>query len=87
MDKQDEVLYVFGYAIEQECNNFAINQMIESDFILLKDANFKPTENVRIQRGEAKELYTIKNSCKEKYNDFYSKKLNDIIEKFIKSNA
>ncbi len=85
--KIEEVLHVFAYRIEQECESFAISQMLEADFILLSDANFKKTADVAIQKGTERKLHTIKDSSKDKYYDFYNQKLENIVEKFIKYNA
>jgi len=85
--KQELVIHTIGYVIDQECRSFALNQMLDSDFILLTDANGKQTEEVCVRRGDDKQFQTVKRSSREKYNDFYDKKLNDIVEKFIKTNA
>ncbi len=85
--KQEQVILTLGYMIHEECKSFAINQMMDSDFILLSDANFKETEEVRVTRGDEKMMQTIKRSSREKYNDFYDKKLQDTLDKFLKSNA
>lgn len=87
MTKAEEAIMTFGYVLHEECKNFAINQMVESDFILLSDANFKETAGVSITRGNERQFYTIKRSSREKYTEFYDKKLEDIIEKFMKPNA
>lgn len=78
---------VFFSAIHEVCSDFAINNMQENDFILINDAK-EIIEDVKVQRGEdSSNGYTIKRSCKEKYNDFYNKKLEHIIEKFLKEHA
>ena len=51
------------------------------------DAYGKLIESVKIQRTGEDHLYTIKYTCKDKYNDFYNKKLNNIFEKFLKDHA
>ena len=81
------VTHAFCNAIHETCNDFAINNMQPNDFILVRDAHEKITEGVRVQRGNESDMYTIKESCKDKYNDFYNKKLNHIIEKFLKDNT
>lgn len=85
--KQELVILTLGYAIEEECKSFALNKMVDSDFILLIDTYGKETEEICVRRGEGTKFHTIKKSSREKYTDFYDKKLQDIIEKFIKSNA
>ena len=87
MTKEEKAQMTFGYALNQECENFAVGQMLESDFILLSDANFKETAGIRVTRGEERQLQTIKRSSEEKYLNFYDQKLSDMINKFIKSNA
>ena len=85
--KQELVLTTIGYMIDQKCRSFALNQMLDSDFILLTDANGRQTEEVCVRRGNDNHFQTVKRSSREKYNDFYDKKLQDIIEKFLKSNG
>ena len=78
---------VFCSVIHEVCSDFAINNMQENDFILIHDAR-EIIEGVKVQRGEdSSDGYTIKRSCKEKYNDFYNKKLEHIIQKFLKDNT
>lgn len=77
----------FFSAIHEVCSDFAINNMQENDYILILDAR-EVTEGVKVQRGEdSSHGYTIKRSCKAKYNDFYNKKLEHILKKFLKDNA
>lgn len=85
--KAEEVMRTFGYVLDEECRKFALNQMLESDFILLTDANGRQTEEICVRRGDDRQFQTVKRSSRDKYNDFYSKKLEDIIQKFIKANA
>ena len=85
MGKVEEVLYCFGSYIHSECKDYALNQMLITDFILLKDANGQLTENIMVSREEGR--CTIKKSSRHKYIDFYDKKLIHIIEKLIKTNA
>lgn len=87
ISKAEETLKCFGYMLHEECKAYALNQMLDSDFILLSDANFKDTADVRVTRGDEKMLQTVKRSSEEKYDEFYDKKLENIIEKFLKSNA
>jgi len=76
----------FFSAIHEVCSDFAVNNMQENDFILIHDAR-EVTEGIKVQRGtDSSHGYTIKRSCKDKYNDFYNKKLERIIEKFLKEN-
>ncbi len=86
-DKIQSVLELFGSIIHDECKQFAMKQMQSNDLILIRDAGGNVTEDVIIKKNDKLSSYTIKNSCKEKYKDFYYKKFNDIIEKFLKSNA
>ena len=74
-------------AIHEVCSDFAVNNMQENDFIRIMDAYGKLIEGVKIRRTGEDHLYTIKYTCKDKYNDFYNKKLENIIEKFIKDHA
>ena len=85
-DKETSIINYLGSEIHNMCHKFALNKMQSRDFILLSDANFKITEHIKMERGEGGVLYTLKNSSKEKFLDFYDKKLVDIIEKFLKSN-
>lgn len=87
MTKAEEAVRTLGYVLHEECKNFAINQMVESDFILLSDANHKKTLGISMTRGNERQFYTIKRSSEQKYVEFYDKKLENIIEKFMKSNA
>ena len=87
MTKAESAIMTFGYVLDEECKNFAISQMLETDFILLSDANFKETAGIRVTRGEERQLQTVKRSSKEKYSNFYDQKLEDILNKFMKSNA
>ncbi len=80
--KQEQIINTIGYVIDEECRSFALKQMVDSDFILLTDANGKRTEEVCVSRRDNL-MQTIKRSSTEKYIDFYDKKLNDIIQKFI----
>lgn len=85
-EKEKLILNFLSTSIYNKCHIFALDKMQSKDFILLSDANNKITENIRLTRGEGGELYTLKNSSKEKFLDLYNKKLENIIEKFLKSN-
>ncbi len=87
-DKTQFILEIFGNILDKTCQDFAIKQMLSTDFILIRDAGGKITEDVKISRGNSKNsMYTIKNSCREKYIEFYNNKLQNIIDKFLKENA
>ena len=77
----------FFHAVHQKCEEFAVNRMDKNDFILIKDANGQITEGVEVRRNDEDDKYTIKDSCKGKYQDFYVQKLEHIVEKFIKNHA
>ncbi len=78
----------FCSAIHEVCSDFAVNNMIEKDFVRIQDAYGNITEGIKIERsGEPHHLYTIKRSYKKKYIDLYNKKLKHIIEKLLKDHA
>lgn len=80
------VLDNLGYMIHENCKKYAIAHMVDDDFILLSDANNIPTENIKMRKGDDGDLYTIKKSSKEKFDEFYNNKLQNIIEKLLKEN-
>lgn len=79
-----DCLMVFGSYLHDSCKKYAINKMSENDWILIKDANFKITHDVKIFKKDKSKIsvgYTIKNSSSLKYANFYEEKLIKIMEK------
>lgn len=82
--QQGLISKVLCYSIHEKCMDFAIKQMTSNDFILIEDAGNKTTEGVQVERNGVDGLFTIKNSCKDKYLNLYANKLEHLIENIMK---
>lgn len=82
---EDIVLKMLGLMLHKECKDYAVNHMLQTDFILAFDAYGKLTKDIQIIKDD--KIYTIKNSCVEKYNEYYDQKLERILTKFCKDNT
>ena len=60
--------------------------MTDEDYILLQDANRIKTNDIMIFKDDSsgRKPYTLKKSSALKYDDFYSKKLIQIMERLSK---
>lgn len=82
-----DCILCLGSYISESCKKYALSNMTDEDYILLQDANRIKTNDIMIFKDDSsgrKKPYTLKKSSALKYDDFYSKKLIQIMERLSK---